>query len=198
MIDRLTFLMGALAAASAKPSPTPTPFPWDTCDKSRVLPYDRPLDMRIPVLDGPDFNLMDYRGRCVLLNVFATWCGPCNKEQPDLVKAAIAYAPKGLAVIGINDREEDNTVRAYRKKYGISYPIAMDRRGGFTANLQDDASQTSVEYPVSIFITPRGFLYCYLAGGMSGDEMTYRFDKFLAEAPPTWTPVPSPSPSPSA
>ena len=77
-------------------------------------------------LDGPRFRLEAYRGKVVFLNVFATWCPPCRAEQPDVVAFAAAH-PDDTAVIGIDVREEDNTVRAYRKKFAIPYPIAMDR-----------------------------------------------------------------------
>ena len=198
-MNRATFVQAGLAALVAAPSPptvTVTSNPWNMCDKSVALPYDHPLDIKMQTLDGPDFHLMSYRGQAVLLNIFATWCGPCNHEQPAIVALAAQYAPLGLAVIGINDREEDNTVRAYRKKYAITYPIAMDRRGGFTRALQagrrDDIHTV---FPVSIFITPQGYLYCYLTGSMSRSELDYRIKKFLADAPPTLSPSPSPTPS---
>jgi thiol-disulfide isomerase/thioredoxin len=200
-MDRAGFLCGAaisLASAGApKPTPTPEMRTWDTCEKNPVLPYDRPIDVTMQVLDGPDFHLRDYRGRAVLLNIFATWCGPCNKEQPGLVAIAKRYEDQGLAVIGIDDREEDNDVRAYRKKYGITYPIAMDRRGGFTRALQVGTENISVEFPTTIFVSPNGYLYCYVRGNMAPDELEYRIKKFLVDEPPTATPSPSPSASPT-
>ena len=201
-MDRATFVQAGLAALVAGPSPQPaatlTGNPWNMCDESAALPYDHPLDLKMQVLDGPDFHLLAYRGRAVLLNIFATWCGPCNHEQPAIVDLAAQYAPQGLAVIGMNDREEDDAVRTYRKKYGITYPIAMDRRGGFTRALQAGrATDISTVFPVSIFIEPHGYLYCYLTGMMSRGELDYRIKKFLDDAPP-FTPSPSPSPSPTA
>ena len=189
-MDRATFCQAALAAVVAPPAGTPSPAtvpspnPWDACDKSVALPYDKPLDMTMQVLDGPDFHLVNYRERPVLLNIFATWCGPCNKEQPALVELAQKYAPQGLVVIGVNDAEPDDTVRAYRKKYGITYPIAMDRKGFMTLALQDrvSAAQFDALFPTDIFIDTRGYLYCYRTGGMSRDELEYRIEKFLASA----------------
>jgi len=189
MLDRATFLSGLLAAAVS-----PTPDPWDACETSKGLPFDRPIELKMPVLDGKDFRLSDYRGKAVLLNIFATWCGPCNYEEPHLVQAAEKYAPQGLSVIGINDREEDDTVRAFRKKYGITFPIAMDRKGGFTVALQNDMSNDiRTLFPVSLFITPYGYLYCYKEGAMRPDEMAYRIEMFLELAPP-----PTPGAAPSA
>jgi thiol-disulfide isomerase/thioredoxin len=201
-MDRATFLTSALASLAATASPKPSPSPslarQDTCLKSAALPYDRPLDMTMPVLDGPDFQLKSYRGRAVLLNIFTTWCGPCNEEQYGLVLAAARYASLGLSVIGIDDRELDETVRAYRRRFRIAYPIAMDRRGDFTRALMVGGGKGRIVYPTSIFITPQGYLYCYMQDYMEPAELNSRIKKFLADAPPVIAPSPSPSPSPSA
>ncbi|MGC2243535.1 MAG: TlpA disulfide reductase family protein [Candidatus Aquilonibacter sp.] len=205
-MDREGFLSSILAVigATATPTPKPTPAPsstlapWDQCIESTALSYDRPIDIVMQTLDGPDFHLLKYRGQAVLLNIFATWCGPCKLEQPLIVDAADRYSAQGLAVIGINDRDPDDHVRAYRKKYGITYPIAMDRQGGFTRALElgHGAQRDASAYlPSKLFITPQGYLYCYLVGTVSRDELDYRVKKFLVEAPPTLTPSPSPTPT---
>lgn len=196
MIDRASFLLGALAAAAApvaSPAPTPTEYPWDVCRLSKILPYDRPLDLRMQALDAKDFHLMDYRGRWVLLNVFATWCGPCNHEQPALVAAAEKYASRGVSIVGLNAHEPDDDVRAYRKKYGITYPIAMDRRGGFTLALEDGYNgDANVVFPVTFFINPYGYLSCMVQGSMTADEIDYRIARKLADVAPFPTPTASP------
>jgi thiol-disulfide isomerase/thioredoxin len=187
-VDRASFVQAAIAAL-AVPTPTSSSNPWDMCSTSPVLPYDHPLDLKMQTLDGPDFHLISCRGSAVLLNIFATWCGPCNSEQPALVDLAAQYAPKGLVTIGINDREPDDAVRHYRKKYGIVYPIAMDRTGAFAQALQAGSNrdiQRSI--PTSLFITPQGYLYCYISEAFSHDELDYRIKKFLAFAPPTVAP----------
>jgi thiol-disulfide isomerase/thioredoxin len=206
-MNRETFLFGAVAAAAApSPSPRPsvttivssTPAPWDLWDKS-PLPYDMPLEITMELLDAgqEQFKLSHYRGSPVVLNIFATWCGPCNKEQPYLVDAAARYASKGLALIGIDCRDSDDAVRAYRKKYGITYPIAMDRDGWFSLGLERDNQPGNIQFPVSLFIAPNGFLYGTLIGGTSADELEYRLKKFLADvSQETTTPSPSPRPTP--
>jgi thiol-disulfide isomerase/thioredoxin len=145
-------------------------------------------------LDGPDFDLLKYRGKAVLLNIFATWCGPCNKEMPALVEAAETYASRGLQVVSVDSRESDDAVRAFRKKYGITTPIAMDVSGGFTRALEVGAqSGASVEYPVTLFIDPNGYLYCVREGGMGDAQLTYRIEHFLTVSAPE---LASPSPAP--
>jgi thiol-disulfide isomerase/thioredoxin len=202
LLALLLALTGASPAPAATPSPSASPSPvasasanpWDECLKSAALPYDRPLGLKLRALDGPDFDLMKYRGKAVLLNIFATWCGPCNHEMPALVTAARTYASRGLQVVSIDSRESDDAVRAFRKKYDITTPIAMDQNGGFTRALEVGAQRgTPVEYPVTLFIDPAGYLYCVRDGGMDDDQLTYRIERFLtATAAELATPSPQP------
>ncbi len=189
-MDRAFFVQTMLAALAVSPSPGTSPSGWPRCVTNPALPYGQPLDLTMPTLDGPDFDLLAYRGQAVLLNVFATWCEPCNEEQPLIVDFATRYKSRGLATIGINDKEPDNTVRAYRQKFGITYPIAMDRSGAFTQGLKAGGEFPSV-LPTSLLITPRGDLYCYRNGEFGHRGLEYLLPKLLAQIPPTVTPTPS-------
>ncbi|HZV77292.1 MAG TPA: TlpA disulfide reductase family protein [Candidatus Babeliales bacterium] len=204
-MDRLEFLSAlaaALAGAAPVPSPSPSPTtssnPWDECTTSGALPYDRPIGLKMRVLDGPDFDLIKYRGQAVLLHIFATWCGPCNKEMPYVVEAAADYAPHGLAVIGIDSREQDNTVRAFRKRYGIAFPIAMDADGTFVQVLEVGMKHGTVNFPVTLFIDPDGYLYCDLVGGVSRGQLRYRIERFLTASAGALKPAASPTPMPAS
>lgn len=199
-MDRGEFvkILGLALAGGASPSPSPTASPnkWDECDVDAALPYDRPLGLKMRVLDGPDFDLVKYRGQPVLLHIFATWCGPCNREMPHIVEAAADYAPRGLSVVGIDSMEPDDTVRAFRKRYGITFPIAMDANGTFVKVLEVGArSSADINYPVTLFIAPNGYLYCDLIGSRGRREMRYRIERFLEASA---APQPSPSSSPLA
>src|ERR1700692_829026 len=76
-------------------------------------------------IDGSTVNLAAAHGKVVLLNFWATWCGPCRMEVPDLVELQKKYQD-GLQVIGlvIDDADED-AVRKFAKRYSINYPVAM-------------------------------------------------------------------------
>lgn len=171
----------ALAAPSPVPSPTASPDPWDTCVQNATLPYDRPLELKMRVLDGPDFDLMKYRGRPTLLHIFATWCEPCAIEMPHIVELANEYANQ-MAVVGIDFRESDNAVRGYRKKFAIPFPIAMDEDGRFTGTLESGGS--NIELPASLYISASGYLYCFTKGTTDdpGPELTYRIKQFIKAA----------------
>jgi cytochrome c biogenesis protein CcmG, thiol:disulfide interchange protein DsbE len=76
-------------------------------------------------MDGRLVSLAAARGKVVLLNFWATWCGPCRMEVPDLVTLQTKYGDR-LQVIGlVVDDEDEAAVRAFAKRYAINYPIAM-------------------------------------------------------------------------
>lgn len=124
------------------------------------LPEHRPIAWKMDVLDGPEFDLTVYRGKVVFINVFATWCGPCNSEQPAVVRFAEAH-PDDTAVIGMNYEEYDDKVRAYRKKFAIPYPIAMDRQGKI---LRGVYTGQKMAFPMTIVFHPDGTLSCAWEG----------------------------------
>jgi thiol-disulfide isomerase/thioredoxin len=76
-------------------------------------------------MDGKTVSLAGAHGKVVLLNFWATWCGPCRMEVPDLVELQKKYQDR-LQVIGlvVDDADEDG-VRKFAKRYGINYPIAL-------------------------------------------------------------------------
>lgn len=146
-------------APSAKPKPTPKPHVHGP-NGVTSLPEHRPIAWKMDVLDGPPFDLTAYRGKVVFVNIFATWCGPCRKEQPGVVTFSAEH-PDDTVVIGMNYREEDNDVRAYRAKFGITYPIAMDRYGKILAGVYKG---DRIVFPMTIVFRPDGTLSCAWAG----------------------------------
>jgi thiol-disulfide isomerase/thioredoxin len=191
MIARVSFIVGAASSLAAlpivafadeaepdvvpSPSPAPakrraTPAPRST-DAPHVhgnngvtsIPEHRRVEWTMEVLDGPRFRLSDYRGKIVFVNVFATWCAPCRTEQPGLVAFANAHLDD-TAVIGIDVWEEDNEVRAYRKKFAIPYPIAMHReRGSLPAIFRPQ----KLAYPTTLVFHPDGTLSCAWQGDVN-------------------------------
>ncbi|HEX3550279.1 MAG TPA: TlpA disulfide reductase family protein [Candidatus Elarobacter sp.] len=125
-----------------------------------TLPEGRPVEWTSEVLDGPEFRLSRYRGKAVFVNVFATWCGSCRVEQPDVVAFAAAHADDTV-VIGMDAGEHDDVVRAYRKTFGIRYPIAMDRSDRVVRSVYRDGR---LAYPATTVFRPDGTLSCAWVG----------------------------------
>jgi peroxiredoxin len=93
---------------------------------------DQPApDFYLPTLDPErPVRLSDYRGKKVLLNFWATWCGPCVREVPDLaaVHAELRAADADFEMLSIT-ADDPATVRRFAKENGIRYPVVLDPRG---------------------------------------------------------------------
>ena len=82
-------------------------------------------DLVMETLDGETISLADQRGKAVLVNFWATWCGPCREEVPYLVQLAARY-PDHLTVIGVSeDAGGTEVVEAFASQYGVNYPLVM-------------------------------------------------------------------------
>jgi peroxiredoxin len=82
----------------------------------------------LPDLSGKQVRLQDFRGNVVLLNFFATWCGPCREEMPSLEQVYRAYAQKGLVVVGVSgDVQGKTVVEPFVKDYELSFPVVLDQ-----------------------------------------------------------------------
>jgi cytochrome c biogenesis protein CcmG, thiol:disulfide interchange protein DsbE len=77
-------------------------------------------------LDGNPVRLSDLRGRPVIVNFWASWCGPCIDEFPALNKAARSHQAEGLAVVGIVYRDQAEPARAFLRRMGATWPSALD------------------------------------------------------------------------
>ncbi|MCA1683813.1 MAG: TlpA family protein disulfide reductase, partial [Actinobacteria bacterium] len=83
-----------------------------------------------PTLDAGAFDLEQWRGQVVVVNVWASWCVPCQREQPLLVEAYRQLAPRGLQMVGINVRDRPQDAQAFRAKYGKApWPSVVDPDG---------------------------------------------------------------------
>ena len=96
-------------------------------------------------LDGSKFELAGKRDKVVLLNVWATWCGPCRFEIPELQTLHDRYAPKGFEVIGVSvDESGVESVRQFVDEQKMRYPVAVDPEGKLATLLHTDVLPTSV------------------------------------------------------
>ncbi|HSA93011.1 MAG TPA: redoxin domain-containing protein [Terriglobales bacterium] len=80
-------------------------------------------DFTLQSVDGRTVRLADLRGKAVVLNFWATWCGPCKVEMPWLAELQKQYGPQGLEVIGISMDDEREKVLPFVKEVGADYTI---------------------------------------------------------------------------
>ncbi|HWW22798.1 MAG TPA: TlpA disulfide reductase family protein [Edaphobacter sp.] len=104
--------------------------------RTRQSGYIAPVESRkvMPALemerlDGGEWRLEDHLGQVVLINYWATWCGPCQMETPGLVSLARELGPKGLAVVGVSmDTGDRAKVRNFVERFQVSYPVVFPAR----------------------------------------------------------------------
>lgn len=86
-------------------------------------------DFTLKKMNGDSFTLSIHRGEIVVLNVWATWCGPCRKEIPDFIKMQKELRSEGVLFVGISvDKNGWEAVRPFAKKYDINYPLTLADR----------------------------------------------------------------------
>ncbi len=135
---------------------------------SRVPVVGTPAEnFQLVDLNGKAQSLLDYRGKVVLLNFWATWCKPCTTEMPAMQTTYDKLREKGFVVLAINELEDDAKVREHIKQYGHTFPVLMDRENKV-------ANQFGVfGLPVSVFIDEQGVVQEYIKGGLLTEQKIY-------------------------
>lgn len=96
-------------------------------------------------LDGSKFDLVSKRNKVVLLNLWATWCGPCRYEIPELQTLHNKYAARGFEVIGVSvDESGVESVKDFVKEHSMTYPVVLDAEGKLANVFQTSVLPTSV------------------------------------------------------
>jgi thiol-disulfide isomerase/thioredoxin len=85
-------------------------------------------DFTLQTLDGKNVTLSSLRGKGVLLNFWATWCGPCKIEMPWFVELQKEYGPQGLQIVGVAmDDSSTQDIQTFVKEMGVNYPVLLGK-----------------------------------------------------------------------
>lgn len=133
-------------------------------------------DFSLPSVNGDLVNLSDMRGRFVILNFWATWCGPCRVEMPELDRLYRAHEAHDLIVLAVNVTTSDSVqaVEAFIDELDLSFPVLLDATGAVTGQLYN-----VLGLPTTYFIDPAGTIMRMQLGPLTRDEL----DEFAAGLP---------------
>jgi len=129
---------------------------------------DKVNDFTLKSNQGKNIRLADLRGQVVMLNFWASWCGPCRQEMPLLDKIYQRYSPAGFTLLGVNNDVSIANADQFLKGREVSFPIIYDLDG----KVRDSFKQYK-GIPLSIFIDCNGEIANVHSGYEPGDENEY-------------------------
>ena len=138
--------------------------------------FVEPPPLVLPDLQGKKHSLQDYQGKWMLLGFWATWCGPCRMELPELESLYKHFRQHNLVILGIStDQDDTSAIRKFVEELKLSFPILHDESGQVAADYQSTA------LPSLYLISPQGKLVGVVRGAKSwSDEETYKqFENLL-------------------
>ncbi|MDA2382430.1 redoxin domain-containing protein [Bacillus cereus] len=132
-------------------------------------------DFELTKLDGTNVKLSDLKGKKVILNFWATWCGPCQQEMPDM-EAFYKENKENVEILAINYTPSEKgggeeKVSNFAKEKGITFPILLDK------NIDVTTAYKVITIPTSYFIDTKGVIQDKFIGPMTQKEMEKRVAK---------------------
>jgi thiol-disulfide isomerase/thioredoxin len=112
------------------------------------------LDFTLKDMDGRDVSLASFKGRPLLINFWATWCGPCKEEIPALIALADKYKSKNLAILGISVDDKPAELKKFAAEYKMNYPVLV----GLGHDDLLEAYGADIAVPVSWFVRSCGIV----------------------------------------
>lgn len=120
-------------------------------------------DFTLKNLEGEEVSLSDYRGKIVFINFWATWCGFCDKEMPDMQK--LSEENDDLVILAVDVMEDKKVVQDYIKEGGYNFDVVLDEEGAVAMTYLVSA------FPTTYFVDKEGILLGGKPGMMTGPEM---------------------------
>jgi thiol-disulfide isomerase/thioredoxin len=174
-------LTGCSGDASAGGAPTsPQLKTIDTGADGLIPPGDRDPAPALSgdTLDGGTLDVADLRGDVVVLNFWASWCGPCVAEAANLVAVSEQTADRGVRFVGVNIRDDRATALAFERKHGVEYPSLDDQPGALLTRFRKLVPQTP---PTTLLLDREGRIAARFIGGLTEAELLEPVQALAAE-----------------
>jgi peroxiredoxin len=167
IIGGLLLIRPVILAPTVVASPTKSSTGLNGPSQKTVRVGDMAPDFELATLDGRTIKLSALRGQPVLVNFWATWCGPCKEEMPLLVQAYAAHRANGLRVLAIDTTAYDDVqdVKKFVADYQMNFDILLDTDDAVGSNWN------TLGLPSSYFIDTTGKVVSLRIGQMSAQEL---------------------------
>lgn len=141
-------------------------------DKRRPMPR-----FSYPTLDGGTWSLEEQRGKIVLINFWATWCGPCREETPHLVRVYSRYRDQGVEIAGVSmDEDPEEVAPSFIRQYGVNYPILVPP-------IESPLTTAIQSIPTTFLVDAQGRIARTWVGAVSEQTLSSAIQHLLAEKP---------------
>ena len=144
-----------------------------------------PIDLKGPLLvdkqGQTSLDVRTLRGRVVVLNLWASWCGPCRTEAPALQRIAANWAARGVAVVGINIRDQNAAATAYIQRFDITFPSVVDPDGALLLSFRGDLPANAI--PTTLVLDREGRPAARILGPTAGVGLEQMLTPIVAERP---------------
>jgi thiol-disulfide isomerase/thioredoxin/ribosomal 50S subunit-associated protein YjgA (DUF615 family) len=137
----------------------------------------KPVELKFTAVDGSEVDVAKLRGKVVLVDFWATWCGPCQAEVPNVVAAYKKYHDKGFEVVGISLDEDKDEMLKFTKEHGMTWPQYFDGKGWGNAISFKHGIQS---IPAMWVLDKKGMIRSTEA---RGEALAPLIEKLLAEQP---------------
>jgi peroxiredoxin len=138
-----------------------------TAATAAVAPQSPAPDFTLRALAGPNLKLAEQRGRVVLVNFWATWCGPCREELPQLAKLHDKYRAAGLVLLGVNVDDDPRKAAELVTRLGLRFPVLLD------TDKQVSRRYDMSAMPATVLIDRDGVVRSIHRGYRAGFEQRY-------------------------
>jgi len=138
-----------------------------------IAPQSAAPDFTLRTMSGPNLRLAEQRGRVVMVNFWATWCGPCRQEMPHLDRLYQKYKSSGFVLLGVNVDDDARKAADVAAKLGVTFPMLLDTDKA-VSKLYDLSTM-----PSTVIIDRDGKVRYFHRGYLAGYEDNY--DKQIRE-----------------